>query len=230
MAQFMISLVALLVTTAAWAVDKSPARFDEAIARFEQQDKDSPPPANPIVFVGSSTTQLWKLKRGFADLPCLNRGYSGSHIADSVHFADRIVIPYRPRVVVVGAGGNDIASGKTPEQVCEDFKALVRKIHAALPQTKIFYVSLYPSVASAKIDDKLCEVNARIEAFSRTDARLGYIDTRTRMTSPDGGPRPELFREDKLHMNDQGYAIWDEIAGPIVHAAYAKGAAANARP
>ena len=101
-------------------------------------------------------------------------------MADSAYFADRIVIPYRPRILVVYAGGNDIAAGKSPQQVADDFQALVKKVHAALPQTKIFFVSLFPSVARQKIDDKLKQANTLIQEFTKTDPRLGYIDTRTR--------------------------------------------------
>jgi lysophospholipase L1-like esterase len=214
------TVVALLLTSAAVAADTSDERWGKAIAAFEQQDKQSAPAAGGIVFVGSSSIRLWDLKKGLPDLPCTNRGFGGSQMADSAYFADRIVIPYRPRVVVVYAGGNDIAAGKSPEQVAEDFQSLAKKVHAALPQTKIFFVSLFPTVARQKLDDKMKQANTLIEAFIKTDPRLGYIDTRTRMTAADGGPRPELLRADNLHMNDAGYAIWNEIVGAVVREAY----------
>lgn len=214
------TLVALLLSTAALAADPSAERWGKAIAAFEEQDKQSAPAQEGIVFVGSSSIRLWDLKKGLPDLPCVNRGFGGSHMADSAYFADRIIIPYRPRVVVVYAGGNDIAAGKSPEQVADDFQALVKKVHAALPQTKIYFVSLFPTVARQKIDDKLKQANTLIQEFTKSDPRLGYIDTRTRMTAADGGPRPELLRADNLHMNDAGYAIWNEIVGPVVSAAY----------
>jgi lysophospholipase L1-like esterase len=214
------TLFALLLTTAAFAADTSEERWGKAIAAFEQQDKQSAPAADGIVFVGSSSIRLWDLKKGLPDLPCTNRGFGGSHMTDAAYFADRIVIPYRPRVVVVYAGGNDIAAGKSPEKVAEDFQALVKKVHAALPGTRIFFVSLYPTVARQKLDDKMKQANTLIETFTKTDPRLGYIDTRTRMTAADGGPRPELLRSDNLHMNDAGYAIWNEIVGSIVREAY----------
>jgi lysophospholipase L1-like esterase len=216
----MSTIVALVLTTAALAAAVSPERWEKAIAAFEEQDKASPAPREGIVFVGSSSIRLWDVKQAFPDLPCTNRGFGGSHMADSAHFADRIVIPFKPRVVVVFAGGNDIAAGTTPEQVCEDFKSLVGKIHAALPRTKVYFVSLFPTVARWKLDDKLRQANALIEAYAKTDERLGYIDTRTKMTGADGGPRPELLRADNLHMNDAGYTIWNEIVGPIVRQAY----------
>jgi lysophospholipase L1-like esterase len=216
-------LIALLLTSAGWSTDKTPDRFNNAISALEAQDKTDPPPQEGIVFVGSSSIRLWDVKQAFPDLPVINRGFGGSHMGDSVHFAERIIIPYHPRVVVVFAGNNDIASGVSPEQVGENFKALVGKIHAKLPKTKIYFVSLFPTVARWKLDDKMRQANALIEAVTKTDPRLGFIDTRTRMTAADGGPRPELLRDDNLHMNDQGYAIWNEIIGPIIRAAYKDG-------
>ena len=94
---------------------------------------------------------------------------SAGHQPRLRQFADRIVTPYEPRVVVVFAGGNDIAAGKTPEQVFEDFKALTAKIHAKLPKTKIYYVSLFPTVARQKIDDKFRESNGLIETYTKSD-------------------------------------------------------------
>ncbi len=200
--------------------DPSTERWEKAIAAFEAQDKLAAPAQDGIVFVGSSSIRLWDLKKGLPDLPCINRGFGGSHMADSAYFADRIIIPYRPRVVVVFAGGNDIASGKSPEQVAADFQALTEKIHAPLPHMKIYFVSLFPTVARKKFDDKMKRANELIQEFAKTDPRLGYIDTRTRMTAADGGPRPELLCADNLHMNDAGYAIWNEIVGQTVREAY----------
>lgn len=216
----MTTLVALFFAAAVAGADVSPARWEEAIAGFEKQDRQSPPAAGGIVCVGSSSIRLWDVKKAFGDLPVTNRGFGGSQMEDSAHFAERIVLPYKPRVVVVFAGGNDIAAGKSPERVFADFKILTGKIHAALPAAKIFYVSLFPTVARWKIDQQFMQSNGLIEAYTKTEPWLGYIDVRTKMTAADGGPRPELLRADNLHLNDAGYAVWNEAVVPIVRAAY----------
>jgi lysophospholipase L1-like esterase len=195
---------------------EKPDKWEKDIAAFEAKDKASAPPQNEIVFVGSSTIRMWKTAEAFPDLKVINRGFGGSEIADSVHYADRIILPYKPRIVVVFAGGNDINSGKTPEKVADDFKALVAKIHAALPKTKIYYLSLFPNVKRRTQDEKCVKVNELIQAFTKTDERLGYVDTAAKMRAADGGPRPELLRDDGLHMNDDGYKIWNEIVGAVL--------------
>src|SRR5207253_7881931 len=113
------------------------SRWEKAVAALEQQDKDKPPPKHAIVFAGSSSIRLWDLKKSFPNLDVINRGFGGSQIADSVHFAPRLVTKLAPRLVVFYAGDNDLAFGKTPEQVAADFQAFVRAVHKDSPKTKI---------------------------------------------------------------------------------------------
>jgi lysophospholipase L1-like esterase len=198
--------------------EAKPRPFEKEIQAFEKADRENPPKEGGIVFVGSSSIRLWKTQEAFPDLQTTNRGFGGSQMADSVFYAPRIVLPSKPRRVVVFAGGNDIHSGKTPEQVAEDFRALVGKIHEALPKTRIYFISLFPNVARASEDEKCKAVNGLIRAIAERDPRLGYIDVRPKMESPEGKARPELLRADGLHLNDQGYKIWNEAVGPILRA------------
>jgi len=77
----------------------------------------------------------------------INRGFGGSQIIDSVGYADRIVLPYKPRLVVLYSGGNDINAKKSPEQVFSDFKSFVTKVRTALPKTRVAYISIAPNPA-----------------------------------------------------------------------------------
>lgn len=191
-------------------------KWEKDIAAFEAADKAAPPPRNEIVFVGSSTIRMWKTAEAFPDLKVINRGFGGSQISDAVKYADRIILPHKPRIVVVFAGGNDINVGKTPEQVAGDYKELVGRIHAALPKTKIYYISLFPNVKRKAQEPSCMKLNELIQAFAKADERLGYIDTSAKMRAADGGPRPELLMEDGLHMNPDGYKIWNEIVGAVL--------------
>ncbi|MBV8881866.1 MAG: hypothetical protein JO332_18045 [Planctomycetaceae bacterium] len=212
----MHALLALAASLVVLAQEPKAEPFAKEIEAFEAKDKASPPPQNEIVFVGSSSIRLWKSTEAFPDLKVINRGFGGSQMADSVRYAERIILPCKPRIVVVFAGGNDIAAKKTPEKVFEDFKALVGKIHGALPKTQVYFISLFPNVARRTQDAQCQMVNELIEAYTKSDERLGYIDTASKMRAADGGPRPELLRADGLHMNDDGYKIWNEIVGAVL--------------
>jgi lysophospholipase L1-like esterase len=197
-------------------------RWEADIRAFEAQDRAAPPAPGGVVFVGSSSIRLWNLREAFPDLPVLNRGFGGSQMADAARYAERIVIPCKPRVVVVFAGGNDINAGKSPEDVLAAFKDLVGKIHAALPETRVYFISLFPNLKRAAQDPACRRVNELIRAFAKTDSRLGFIDPRPRMEDAEGKARPELLREDGLHLNEEGYKIWNETVGPVIRAALGK--------
>jgi lysophospholipase L1-like esterase len=215
----MRALPALLTALLALAQEPKAEPFIKEIEAFEAKDKTTPPPQNEIVFVGSSSIRLWKSTEAFPDLKIVNRGFGGSQMADSVRYAERIILPYKPRIVVVFAGGNDIAAKKTPEKVAADFKDLVGKIHGALPKTRVYFISLFPNVARKSQDAQCQKVNQLIEEYTKTDPLLGYIETASKMRAADGGPRPELLRADGLHMNDDGYKIWNEIVGTVLRKA-----------
>ena len=194
-----------------------PPRYDAKIAEFEEADKKSPPPANGILFIGSSSITNWKsLKKDFPDLPVFNRGFGGSQIHESTHYADRIVLPYKPKTIVFYAGDNDIASGKSPETVFANYQAFVKKVRDTLPETRILYVSIKPSIARWKLIEKIREANRLIKEFSESDKSLGYIDIFSPMLGKDGQPRPELLGPDGLHMTRAGYELWIEKIKPAI--------------
>jgi len=209
----LLPVVAHVATSKLWAQTSSgSARFEAEIKAFEAADKTNPPPARAILFVGSSSVRLWKtLAQDFPDLKVINRGFGGSQIADSLAFADRIILPYKPRMVVLYAGDNDIAAGKSPDEVFADFKNLTEKIHAKLPRTRIAFISIKPSPSRWPLVDKIKTANRLVADHCREDKRLDYIDVFTPMLVADGTPRPELFVEDKLHLNAEGYSLWTRI-------------------
>jgi len=191
------------------------SKWETEIRAFEAADKTNPPPHDAILFVGSSTIRLWKtLAQDFHEFKVINRGFGGSQIVDSVAFAERIIVPCRPRMVVLYAGDNDIAAGKPPEEVFADFKAFVGKVQTALPKARIAFISIKPSPSRWHLVNKIKAANKMIDAFCRQDERLIFVDVFTPMLGTDGQPRPELFLEDRLHMNAAGYALWTELIKP----------------
>lgn len=189
------------------------AQWEDEIRAFEEEDRRSPPPSRAVLFVGSSSIRLWTtLRADFRGLPVLNRGFGGSQIREVTAFVPRIVLPYEPRLIVFYCGSNDIASGaRNPAEVLDDYRAFVRAVHASLPDTRILFVSIAPNPARWHLRQAFRRANASIEAYTRTDPRLGYIDVWTHMIGVNGRPRPDLFVDDRLHMNEKGYAIWRRI-------------------
>lgn len=195
---------------------KTPGRWEKNMQAFEERDAKTPPPKGEVVFIGSSSIVGWNLPKYFPDLKAVNRGFGGSQIADSVQYADRILIPLEPRIVVFYAGDNDIASGKTPEAVLDDYKAFVAKVHAKLPQARIIYIAIKPSIRRWALWEKMQAANKLIAEHSKGDKRLAYLDIATPMLGPDGKPKPELFVKDGLHLSPEGYELWTGLLRPLL--------------
>jgi len=192
-------------------------KWEKEIAAYEQMDRTAPPSKGGLLFIGSSTIRLWKtLAQDFPEQKVINRGFGGSEIVDSTHFADRVIFPYNPRMVFLRAGGNDLNAGKSPEKVFADFKDFVAKIHSKLPETDIVFISLSPSIARWKQADKEKAVNLKVEEFSKLTPHLKYIETYPMPLGPNGEPRPELFVADKLHFSAEGYKLLTERVRPFL--------------
>lgn len=194
----------------------SKADWEQDMQRFAAQDAASPPPRHGVVFVGSSSIRLWEtLAADFPGVPVINRGFGGSELRDSTFYADRIVIPYAPRQIVVYAGENDLQAGRTPQQVEEDFRAFVQRVRRDLPKVRIAYISNKPSPLRAELLEAQRQANALIKAEAGR-LHVDYIDVFTSMLDANGRPREELFTEDRLHMNRTGYALWRQKVAPYL--------------
>jgi lysophospholipase L1-like esterase len=146
----------------------------------------------------------------------VQRGFGGSEISDVIHYAPRIVVPYRPRLIVFYAGDNDLNAGESPESVFRDYRSFVDLVWRSLPDTRVAFVSIKPSGSRWALVDKVRTANEMIRAYSASDPRLSYVDVFTPMLGADGKPREELFVADRLHLSEQGYALWKEILNPAV--------------
>ena len=206
--------VFIATTPRTGAADDPFTKWEPEIQKFETADKANMPPKGANLFVGSSSIRLWtNLVESFPKKKIIQRGFGGSTMADALHFADRIILPYEPKQIFIYAGDNDLANGKDPKAVAAEFRELVGKIRAKLPKTKIWFISVKPSPSRARLEAKARALNAEIEWWSKAQYRVGYIDVWTPMMGADGKPRPDLFVSDNLHMNGAGYDIWKKIIG-----------------
>jgi lysophospholipase L1-like esterase len=201
---------------AAKSVEQSPsAKWEKDIRAFEEADRKAPPPKGAILFIGASSTRRWTtLAEDFPEYKVINRGFGGSQTADSVYYADRIVIPYKPRVIVLQTGGNDINAGKTAAQVLADFQAFVSKVRAELPDTRIAFTSLSPSPRRWEQAEEQKKANRLVQDYVRAGRNLDYIELWDQFLGPDGKPREDLFVEDRLHNNAGGYKIRAQVVRP----------------
>ena len=201
--------------------------FASDIEAFVEADRAAPPAPGGIVFVGSSSIRLWTtLAEDMAPLPIIRRGFGGAHLLHVNHALSRIVIPYAPRAVVLYAGDNDIAYGRTAEAVTGEFKQFVQAIHAALPETDIWYLSMKPTKTQAIFWPELSRGNRQIAAVAKDDRRVQFIDADALLLTAEGKANGDLLRFDGIHLNDKGYAVWTSLIRPPLLAAYGPAAGA----
>jgi lysophospholipase L1-like esterase len=200
--------------------DPDPNRFKEAVDYFKWYDSRNSSPADAVLFVGSSSIRLWETAKYFPDFPIINRGFGGSHISDVIFFIEPFVMKYKPQVIVFYAGDNDVADKKSAEQVFNDYKEFFRLVKRELPDTKILYIPIKPSLDRWSIWEEMKKANDLISMFSEKYESLYYIDMATPMLSEDSLPDSSLFVEDGLHLNTKGYELWTEILMPVLENTY----------
>jgi lysophospholipase L1-like esterase len=195
---------------------KPASKWESDIQKFEKQDETNPWPKHPILFVGSSTIRMWKVKESFPGLPVLNRGFGGSEIHDVVIYFNRIVARYHPSTIVFYSGDNDLWAGKTPAQVERDMQQFIDLTRQKTPDAKLIVIAIKPSIARWRLIDQIRETNQQIRQMVESDPKGVFINVESQLLGENEKPRPELFRADGLHLNDKGYAILNDAVRPYL--------------
>lgn len=194
-------------------------RYWKDIQQFKKLDKQNPPPQKAVLFIGSSSIRMWKeVQKDFPDHQVINRGFGGSTLPDVIRYAGDIIFPYHPKQVVIYCGDNDAASSDkiSADSIRNRFERLFLLIRSKLPKTRITYISIKPSPSREKLFPVMEKANWEIENFIKSRRRADFVDIWHLMLDEFGRPRKELFRSDMLHMNRQGYAIWQKAVKPLL--------------
>lgn len=199
------------------------ARWGDSLKAFEVADRDARPAPGGVLFVGSSSIRLWPhLSDDFRQVKVINRGFGGSTMADCSLLARQLVVQYRPRHVIVYAGDNDLAEGRSPDDVVGSFRHFVDVVRSELPDVRISYISVKPSPLREQLLPQAREVNERIARYVAQLDNASFIDVFTAMLDSSGKPRTDLYGPDRLHMNGAGYALWKQLVTTHIVAAPAE--------
>lgn len=195
-------------------------QWDAEITKLEAKANKRPDLIGGVVFTGSSSIKNWKtLTKDFNGIPVINMGFGGSELADAVYYIDRLVLQFKPRVVVLYSGENDINAGVPVRRVLEDLKQFISLVHKSDSNTRVIVVSLKPSPSREKHLGKVRDYNRLASDYVKSCPNVEFVDVFTPMLTPDGKFRDELYVADRLHMTPTGYAIWTDLLGPVVRKA-----------
>ncbi len=216
--QPMRRIIILLLLCSSFTLSAQQRPFWKEISAFMSADSIEMPPRKSIVFVGSSSFKMWKdLEQDFPDHRVVNRGFGGSSLPHVIDYADEIVIPYKPRQVVIYCGDNDFMDPTvTSEIVIERVKTLFHLLRKEIPRADIIYVSIKPSPSRQHLMPKMAAANEAIQKFLEAQRKAVFVDIWHPMLDDQGQPRKELFLNDMLHMNRKGYAIWQQAVEPYL--------------
>lgn len=214
-----IGVIFLICCIAITKVQAQYPPFWNDIRQFKKQDSASFPAANKILFVGSSSFTFWKdVQDYFPGRPIINRGFGGSSLTDLIRYMNDIIIPYKPKQIVIYCGENDFAGDEKllPDTVANRFKYLFNSIRKFYPKTPVAYISMKPSPSRAHLMPKFDVANKEIKAFLKHYRYTKYIDVYKAMLDKNGRPYSHIFTKDSLHMNADGYKIWQKKIAPVL--------------
>lgn len=193
------------------------AKWGKSIAKYEQNDSVLMPEPEGILLLGSSSFTIWKDVRDyFPGKNIINRGFGGSQMSDVLHFKEKLILPYQPKQIVVYVGENDIAVGEAPEAVSEEGKQLVNWAKEQFPEVDFVFLSAKPSPIRWELRDKMKDLNALLSEYAAENEGVEYVNIWEPMLGENGKPKSEIFLKDSLHMNANGYKIWQKELQPYL--------------
>jgi hypothetical protein len=188
--------------------------WDKDIQNFEQLDQSEKYPEDAILFAGSSSIRLWSsLEKDMLPYHVIKRGYGGAKLSDFAVYANRIFDPHLCKAIVIFIA-NDISGteqDKTPKEVAALFRNVLKTIRNKHPYTPVFWIEITPTPSRWKVWPEIQKANSLVEKICENKKNTYFIKTSNAFLNEKGIPKDELFRNDKLHLTEKGYAVWTEI-------------------
>jgi lysophospholipase L1-like esterase len=201
-------------------ISEDPLVWEKQIRAFEKKERRRPVAKGAVVFAGSSTIRFWStLSRDMAPLPAVQRGFGGAKVNDVIHYMDRLITTHDPAMVVLYIGANDMLGfggnrPKSVEQMQQLYDTLLTGLHDRLPRARIVVLATFPSPLNARRARDIEAVNEYLRETAGDKPWLDLLDGNEALKTSSGDPDRSLFRFDRVHLNEEGYARWAQILRP----------------
>lgn len=195
----------------------SPLIFTEEVNNYLTKDKKVPVAKYGVVITGSSSVRFWQpqIHDDFTKINVIARGFGGSNMNDLLYFSKELITQYKPRAVAIYEGDNDIAQGIQPNVILQKFIALIKKIKQKLPDIRVYFISIKPSIARESMWPRMVETNLLIQKECEIEINCTYIDVSSKLLRK-GLPKQGIYIADGLHLNKKGYQLWSSSIVPVI--------------
>lgn len=210
---FLVISLTNLSTLSGQQIDRFQDEVEAIAEKYRKVDWEK----GGTVFTGSSSIKMWKsLEKDFPNSRIFNTGFGGSQTHHLIHHIQELVVEFEPKKIFIYEGDNDINAGKPIRQILEEFFEIMEKVNAVVPNAQFYFISAKPSPSRWEKKRQYELFNEQLREFAMNHSNANFIDIWTPMLAKDGKPKPELFLEDNLHMNEKGYAIWRKAVKPFL--------------
>ena len=191
-------------------------KFSEEVGRFASMPTPAP---GGVLLIGSSIFKRWtNAVIDLAPLPVVNRAFGGSQTSHQLMFFDQVVPPCRPGLIVWYCGSNDIKGKKDAESILGRTGEWMNNVKQMDPTTGILLISVIraPQKHRDAQIDVVDAVNRGYEEIARTKEGVFYVDVNPALQNSAGESRGELYVEDGLHLNVEGYHHMTALLKPAI--------------
>jgi hypothetical protein len=192
---------------------QSPLRLQDEVEHLDSIEYGFNNQKEIILFTGSSSIRKWEnITNYFPDYQIINTGFGGSQMSDLLYYADGLILKYAPDKIFIYEGDNDVAWGKSVNDIMQTTDSLVNKLTSHLPDVEIIFISVKPSPARWDFKDIYLSLNQLFKNYCDQNPKLYYSDVWYPMIDLNDKPIGELYVADSLHMSTAGYELWaDEL-------------------
>ncbi|HKC67114.1 MAG TPA: GDSL-type esterase/lipase family protein [Bacteroidia bacterium] len=202
-----------------WIVEKT--LKSEHWQQRNQQIKNTPPGKYKVVFLGNSLTELFFLDDYFADSTFLNCGIVGDFSEGLVNRIDNIA-KLKPEKLFIDIGINDIIEKIALDDICTNYREVIKKMQAQSPDTKIYIQSNLPVIINRPsfltdnkdVNNRILQQNENLKKIAK-EFNLTYIDIHTAFIKHPN--LNELFVPDGVHLTPIAYTIWKNTLMPYLY-------------
>ena len=189
------------------------------IEKFKELDTKNDYAPESILFLGSSSIRLWEtLKEDMAPMQLIQRGYGGAHFRDLIFYIDTI-LNHHDLSMIVCFVANDISqknSNESVKTILRNYDYVIKRIREKHPPLPILQISNTPTESRWHLWSKINELNMAMKDYCASHSKMVFLETTSHFLNAEGLPKKELFRSDKLHLNKEGYSLWNSLIRPQV--------------